>query len=420
MRGAVESRRLVQLDGVNAGGVVAVAWAISSFMAGLAGVLLAPVFGTFQSDDLRHAHGGGHRGGGLGSAALDAHRRRRRRADRRGQTTPAGLPAHRTACSTRPCVPVAPLLRAGGVRCSSCPACAALDSSRDPLATIDPPPPPTAAASRAPSMDRIIRVAVVRAARGLHRLHAHLDPQHVGGRLQLRPGAVHRLALHHPDHRHGGADLPVPGHAGRCGAFTAAQLANHLGLNMLVGGLIGAVLAAVVAVILALLSLRLRGLGLALMTLAAALLFDDTFFNATPSPAGPGIEPCRPSGWAPVSSSTSTAMRSSCSPWASHRLCHRGPAGAQGDGGAESGRHAGQRDGRGRTGHQPRPGNGSWSSLWPAPSPARWAAWSPFSSRWPIADAMELRVLARLRRAGGHHRGVDGGGGHPGRRSGSS
>ena len=63
------------------------------------------------------------------------------------------------------------------------------------------------------------------------------------------------------------------------GAFTAAQLAHHLGLNMLVGGLIGAALAAVVAVILALLSLRLRGLGLALMTLAAALLFDNTFFN---------------------------------------------------------------------------------------------------------------------------------------------
>ena len=45
------------------------------------------------------------------------------------------------------------------------------------------------------------------------------------------------------------------------GAFTAAQLANHLGLNLLVGGLIGAVLAAVVAVVLALLSLRLRGSG---------------------------------------------------------------------------------------------------------------------------------------------------------------
>ena len=51
MRGAVESRRLVQLDGVNANGVVAVAWIVSSFMASLAGVLLAPVFGAFNSDD---------------------------------------------------------------------------------------------------------------------------------------------------------------------------------------------------------------------------------------------------------------------------------------------------------------------------------------------------------------------------------
>jgi branched-chain amino acid transport system permease protein len=47
----------------------------------------------------------------------------------------------------------------------------------------------------------------------------------------------------------------------------------------LLGGLIGCALASVVAVILALLSLRLRGLGLALMTLAAALLFDNTAFN---------------------------------------------------------------------------------------------------------------------------------------------
>jgi ABC-type branched-subunit amino acid transport system permease subunit len=71
------------------------------------------------------------------------------------------------------------------------------------------------------------------------------------------------------------------------GAFTAAQLANHLGLNLLVGALFGAALAAAVAVVLALLSLRLRGLGLALMTLAAALLFDATFFNEVSFTGGP-------------------------------------------------------------------------------------------------------------------------------------
>ncbi len=63
------------------------------------------------------------------------------------------------------------------------------------------------------------------------------------------------------------------------GAFTAAQLANHLGLNILVGGIVGAVMAAVVATILALASLRLKGLGLALMTIAAALFFDNSVFD---------------------------------------------------------------------------------------------------------------------------------------------
>jgi len=63
------------------------------------------------------------------------------------------------------------------------------------------------------------------------------------------------------------------------GAFTAAQLANHLGLNFLAGAVVGAVLAAVVAVVLALASLRLKGLGLALMTIAAALFFDNSVFS---------------------------------------------------------------------------------------------------------------------------------------------
>jgi branched-chain amino acid transport system permease protein len=156
----------------------------------------------------------------------------------------------------------------------------ALDSSRDPLATIDPPPPPTAVASRAPSMDRIIRILwyVVLAGFVVSMLtwipntwegvfNSGLALATVFLSITLITGMAGQISLFQ-------ATL-----AG-VGAFTAAQLANHLGLNMLVGGLIGAVLAAIVAVIVALLSLRLRGLGLALMTLAAALLFDNTFFNA--------------------------------------------------------------------------------------------------------------------------------------------
>jgi branched-chain amino acid transport system permease protein len=156
----------------------------------------------------------------------------------------------------------------------------ALDASRDPLATVDPPPPPTAASSRAPNMDRIIRIAwwVLLAGFIASMLtwipstwasvfNAGLALSTVFLSITLITGMAGQLSL---------CQATLAG----TGAFTAAQLANHLGLNMLLGGLVGALLAAIVAVVLALLSLRLRGLGLALMTLAAALLFDNTFFNA--------------------------------------------------------------------------------------------------------------------------------------------
>jgi ABC-type branched-subunit amino acid transport system permease subunit len=72
------------------------------------------------------------------------------------------------------------------------------------------------------------------------------------------------------------------------GAFTAAQLASHLGLSLLVGGLVGAVAGGLVAVVLAVASLRLRGLGLALMTIAAALFFDSAIFpQVSTSNGGP-------------------------------------------------------------------------------------------------------------------------------------
>src|ERR1017187_10084025 len=278
MRGAVESRRLVQLDGVNSGGVVAVAWAISSFMAGLAGVVLAPVFGTFQSDTyatlmvaaIAAAAWGLLRSIpiatgvavliGVVSTTLQGY-------------LPTGSLLYSAVLPSLPFfVLVGALLFLPGMR--------ALDSSRDPLATIAPPPPPTAVASRAPSMDRIIRILwyVVLAGFVVSMLTWIPNPWEgvFNSGLALATGFL-SITL-------------ITGMAGQIslfqatlagvGAFTAAQLANHLGLNMLVGGLIGAVLAAIVAVIVALLSLRLRGLGLALMTLAAALLFDNTFFNA--------------------------------------------------------------------------------------------------------------------------------------------
>ena len=100
------------------------------------------------------------------------------------------------------------------------------------------------------------------------------------------------------------------------GAFTAAQLANHLGLSLLLGGLVGALAAGAVAVVLAVASLRLRGLGLALMTIAAALFFDNAVFPRSPPATAHAAERAAEVG-RPRTSSTPTATPSSCWPWSS-------------------------------------------------------------------------------------------------------
>jgi ABC-type branched-subunit amino acid transport system permease subunit len=277
MRGAVESRRLVQLDGVNANGVVAVAWIVSSFMAALDGVLLAPGFGAFNSDEFVTLT--------VTAIAAAAWALLRSLPIAAGVAVLIGVlttvlqgyipPDSFWNAAVVPSLPffaiAAALLILPGMR--------NLDSSRDPLATIDPPPPPIAAAARAPTMDRIIRTLwwVLLAGFCVSMLtwipvtwesvfNNGLTLSIILLSVTLITGMAGQLSL---------CQATFAG----IGAFTAAVVSVHLGFNFLIGGLIGAVIAAIVAVVLALLSLRLRGLGLALMTLAAALLFDNTAFN---------------------------------------------------------------------------------------------------------------------------------------------
>ncbi len=294
MRAAVESRRLVQLDGVNANGVVSVAWMVSGFMASLVGVLLAPVYGAgaFTSDDyviltvtaiaaaawalLRSLPIAAAVGIGIGVLTTVL----------QGYIPPNSFWNAAVVPSIPFIVIVAALLILPGMR--------DLDSSRDPLATIDPPPPPIAAASRAPTMDKIIRPLWWLVFAGFCVSMLTWIPDAWTG--VFNNGLTYSIVLL--------SITLITGMAGQLslcqatlagvGAFTAAQLANHLGLNLLLGGLLGAVLAAAVAVILALLSLRLRGLGLALMTLAAALFFDATFFNTTSITGGSQGVPIQP------------------------------------------------------------------------------------------------------------------------------
>ncbi|HWD51530.1 MAG TPA: ABC transporter permease [Acidimicrobiales bacterium] len=277
MRGAVESRRLVQLDGVNSGRVIATAWAVSSLLAGLAGVLLAPIYGQLQAQDYATLLVAAF------AAAAWAALRSFPIAALVGilmgvaDTVLQGyLPATSSlSAAVLPSLPfivlVAALLLVPGMR--------RLHDDTDPLSSVDPPPPPTTASLRAPQLSRVIRIAwyVLLAGFIISMLswmpktwesvfNSGLAFSTIFLSITLITGMGGQLSL---------AQATLAG----VGAFTAAQLANHIGLNFLAGAVVGAVLAAAVAVILALASLRLKGLGLALMTIAAALFFDNSIFS---------------------------------------------------------------------------------------------------------------------------------------------
>ena len=298
MRGAVESRRLIELDGINGGRTVASAWAVSGLIAGLAGVLLAPTYGQLQFSDYAD----------LMVAAFAAAAWAVLRSlpiavlvgILMGVTVnilqgylPAGSIWSSAALTSLPFVVlVGALVLVPGMR--------TLGGAKDPLASVDPPTPPTTAALRAPEFDRVIKILwyvllvafTVSMVTWMPKIwenvfNAGLAYSVVFLSITLITGMGGQLSL---------CQATLAG----VGAFMAAQLASHLGLNLLLGGLVGAAAAALVAVVLAFASVRLRGLGLALMTIAAALVFDNVVFaevdtvhgqpiNITPSDVGLGI-----------------------------------------------------------------------------------------------------------------------------------
>ena len=287
MRGAVESRRLIELDGVNAGRVVGMAWMISGVMAGLAGVLLAPIYGELQFSDyaaLMVAAFAAAAWAVLRSmpiAALVAVLMGVVATTLQGYLPVSSVWSSAVLTSLPFIVLVAALLIVPGLR--------TLDSTKDPLSSVDPPTPPSAATIRAPQVEKFARVGwyVLLGAFVVSMLtwlpstwenvfNAGLVYSTVFLSITLITGMGGQLSL---------AQATLAG----VGAFTAAQLANHFGLNFLLGGLVGAVAAALVATVLAFASVRLRGLGLALLTIAAALFFDYTVFPQLTSTNGAAL-----------------------------------------------------------------------------------------------------------------------------------
>ena len=187
----------------------AVAWIISSFMAALAGVLLAPVYGDFNSDEFVTLT--------VTAIAAAAWAMLRSLPIAAGVAVLIGVvttvlqgyipPDSFWNAAVVPSLPffaiAAALLILPGMR--------NLDSSRDPLATIDPPPAPIAATARAPSMDRIIRTAwwVLLAAFCVSMLT--WIPVTWEGVFNNGLALSIMLPLGHVDHRHGGPAVAVPG-----------------------------------------------------------------------------------------------------------------------------------------------------------------------------------------------------------------
>jgi ABC-type branched-subunit amino acid transport system permease subunit len=282
MRAVVESPRMVELAGVNSERVSAVAWMLSSLLAGIAGVLLATLaqsldvttyvlllvvtiaaaaVGRLQSLPVTLAAG----------IALGV-------ADRAlpdvlhnwfGLSTSGEV-----AQDIRPTLPflvlflVLVLVRSIRRR-----------ESVDPLAGVDPPPPAMAHTYKTPEVERLTKIAFPVFIVGF--IAAMLTIVSGLWVLRLTDGltlTVIFLSITIITGFAGQISLAQATFAG-LGGFTAADLAVDHGIPILAGIVIGAVVAAAAGALFSLPALRLGGIYLTLATLAFGLMVENVVFN---------------------------------------------------------------------------------------------------------------------------------------------
>ena len=277
MRAMAESPRMVQLAGVNSELVGIAIWVLSSFLAGLAGVLLAPLFADLQAlnftDLLVAAIAAGALGsltslplafwGGIGLGVVQ---------ELLGGYLPSGSVL---SSGLRPALPFAVLL----LLLLVLPGLRERWFHDDPLSGCDPPPPPMATAIGGHGLEGALRIGrwlVV-----VVFLVSCLTWVPDNWTFTLTQGLAYSivfLSIVLLTGMSGQISLCQASFAG-IGAFTCAQLASHFGVSVLVGIVAGGAAAAVVGVVVALPALRLGGLALALATLAFGLLADNVGFQ---------------------------------------------------------------------------------------------------------------------------------------------
>jgi branched-chain amino acid transport system permease protein len=273
MRAVVESARLTELAGINADRVSTASWVLCSFLAGLAGVLLAPLFAavsdlnyttlvvvaisaaavaSLSSIPMAFV-------GGLGLGILQ-------------QILDRYLPTGSVLASNiRPALPFIALF----LVLIFSPALRGRRELADPLAGVDPPPPALAATVRSPALTKATRIfGVVVGLAAAYYIFFHASGQWLDIAIRATILAVIFLSITVITGMAGQISLCQATFAG-IGACATAQLATRMGMSVLVAMVVAAALSALIGALLAIPALRLGGIFLSLATFAFALFFDN-------------------------------------------------------------------------------------------------------------------------------------------------
>ena len=273
MRAVVESPRMAELAGVNADRVESYSWMLSGLLAGLSGVLLAPLFPQVSADNFFLLIVAAIAAAAFASlSSLPLALAGGLLLGVGGQLLATELPTGSLlAQGLRPSFPFVALF----LLLVLWPGLARRAELTDPLAGVDPPPPALAAAARSRELTLATRVvAALAAAVALWWVLSVANAFWLLLVTQAVTGSIFLLSVTVITGMAGEISLAQAAF-GAIGAFTTAQLAHRLGAPVMVTVVAGAAVAAIVGALLALPAVRLSGLHLTLATLAFALFFEN-------------------------------------------------------------------------------------------------------------------------------------------------
>lgn len=278
MRAVVESPRMAELSGVDSDRVSTGAWMLTSFVAGLCGVLLpqitghqvvdvyfttlvtaaivAAVVAALSSIPLAFA-------AGIGFGILQ---------ELLNRFLPTGSVV---ASNIRPGLPFIALFLVLAID----PRLRNRRATTDPLASVDPPPPAPVAESRSAQVTWLTRgFWSVAGAAYLYYVFFHGNDSVLDDAVRITIYAIIFCSIVIVTGLAGQVSFAQATFAG-IGAAISAQFATQFGMSILVSILIGAAVAAAIGVIVSLPALRLGGIFLTLFTFAIALAFENVFLK---------------------------------------------------------------------------------------------------------------------------------------------